>query len=456
MIRGLGEVRLSTEKLKTGTLAAFAAPSVSLSALALPLVMYLPPYYTAEVGLGLAVVGMVFMIVRLVDVATDPVVGVLSDRLRTPWGRRRPLIAISVPILLLGAWQVFFPPDGASATHLFVWMLFLSLGTTGVVMPHMAWSAELSDDYNERTRIQGWLQLGTFLGIVLVLVLPAVVEQLGGHGLELKVHAMGAFVLATLIPTLLVTVLFVKEPPRPPPPTKRMDWRQGWRAIRDNRYLRRVLSADLASNLQSGIGGALFIFFANEVYGAGAYSSVLLLVFFITALVFTPLWMHIAMRIGKHKTMIVSAIFIILVVTPQIFFPKGDLVLAFVATILYGIPSGAAMLLMKSMMADVIDADEAQVGERRSGLFFALLTLTSKFGGALAVGLAYPLLQIIGFDPAANGGAGDAARMGLIAIYVGSKIITNIALVMLMLGFDLDHAKQAELRQQITAAQDGA
>jgi len=444
---------VSAQKLKMGTLAAFAAPSVSLSALALPLVMYLPPYYATEVGLGLAAVGLVFMIVRLVDVATDPVVGVLSDELRTPWGRRRPLIALSVPVLLLGAWQVFFPPDGAGAIHLLMWMLFLSLGTTGVAMPHMAWSAELSDDYDERTRIQGWLQLGTFLGIVLVLVLPAVVEQLGGQGLGVKVHAMGAFVLATLVPTLLVTILFVKEPPMAPAFARRMDWRQGWRAIRQNRYLRLVLSADLAANLQSAIGGALFLFFATEVYGVGAYASVLLLVYFLTALLFTPLWMYLATRFGKHTSMIAAAAFITIVVTPQVFFPEGNLPLAFVATIFYGIPSGAPTLLMKSMMADVIDADEVQVGERRSGLYFALLTLTSKFGGALAVGLTYPLLQVIGYDPAASGGASDSARMGLIAIYVGSKVVTNIVLAMIMMRFDLDHTKQADLRRQITAAQ---
>ena len=71
------------------TIAAFVSPAIPLSALGLPLLVYLPPFYAEEMGLGLSLVGTVFMITRFWDVFTDPVLGIISDKVTTPLGRRR-------------------------------------------------------------------------------------------------------------------------------------------------------------------------------------------------------------------------------------------------------------------------------------------------------------------------------------------------------------------------------
>jgi hypothetical protein len=81
-------------------LLAFAIPAIPISAMGLPLVVYLPPFY-AELGLGTAVVGSLFMFARFWDVFTDPVLGILSDRFETRWGRRRHWIVLSVPIMMV-------------------------------------------------------------------------------------------------------------------------------------------------------------------------------------------------------------------------------------------------------------------------------------------------------------------------------------------------------------------
>ena len=77
----------------------YAAPAVALAAVGIPVYVHLPKFYTDVVGLGVATVGAIIAAVRIFDAVADPLAGLVSDRLRTPWGRRRPLILGSAPLL---------------------------------------------------------------------------------------------------------------------------------------------------------------------------------------------------------------------------------------------------------------------------------------------------------------------------------------------------------------------
>jgi len=101
---GSGQTQLSR-----WTLFAFSFPAVPISAMGLPLVVHLPPFYAGTLGLGLTTVGAIFMLARFWDVFTDPVLGIVSDRYETRWGRRRHWIVISVPIMLIAVVMVFMP-----------------------------------------------------------------------------------------------------------------------------------------------------------------------------------------------------------------------------------------------------------------------------------------------------------------------------------------------------------
>jgi len=128
------------------TIAAFVSPGIPLSALGLPLLVYLPPFYAEEMGLGLSLVGTIFMITRFWDVFTDPILGILSDRVTTPLGRRRHWIILSVPILMICVYKVFIPEAQITGNHLLSWMLLLYVGWTLLSISHMSWGAELSSD----------------------------------------------------------------------------------------------------------------------------------------------------------------------------------------------------------------------------------------------------------------------------------------------------------------------
>ena len=142
--------------LKRTTLFFYGLTDMPVSMALFPVLVFIPKFYTSDMGVPLALAGSIILAVRIFDVFTDPLFGFISDKTRTPWGRRRPWIAMAVPIMMLSIYQLFLPPDGAGALHMFVWMMLLSIATTIMIIPYYAWAAELSPDYNERSRITGW------------------------------------------------------------------------------------------------------------------------------------------------------------------------------------------------------------------------------------------------------------------------------------------------------------
>ena len=429
-------------------IAAFASPAFALAALGLPIVAILPPLY-AELGISLTAVGTIFMLARFFDVFTDPVFGVLGDRVRTRWGRRRPAIVAGVPILLIGSYGVFFPADPASESTLLISLLILYVGWTLLAIAHTAWASELSSDYDQRTRIMGALQLFGLLGAVSVLALPAVLDYLQPEGgMRMRSAAMGWLVLFALPVLFGIAVVSTREPALRSPVN--LPWQTAWRSIVENRALRRLLLADLLLGLQGGINGAVHFFFVIQVLKLPQAASLFLVLIFVTGLVCVPLFVWLSGRLGKHQTLCVGAIQSTIATGLFFVVPDSSFWWVFWLFVLVGVNFGAKDLLMRSIMADVIDQDRVNVGADRSALYYSMLTLTSKVGAALAVGIIYPLLDWVGFDP-----TGENAQSTLDAVRIvvaASPTLVTLAVATIMWRFPIGRAEQQALRARIEAA----
>ena len=111
-------------------LAAFASIAFPSAGMPLPLGIFLPPFYTKTLGLGLAEVGFVFMLVRAFDIITDPLMGMVGDRYDSRWGRRRHWLVIALPFMMLGVFMAFIPQGSPSIWYLGFWLVVLYAGTT--------------------------------------------------------------------------------------------------------------------------------------------------------------------------------------------------------------------------------------------------------------------------------------------------------------------------------------
>tara|TARA_R110000824_G_scaffold390760_23_gene588100 strand:+ start:13050 stop:14474 length:1425 start_codon:yes stop_codon:yes gene_type:complete len=426
--------------LSRWTLLAFALPAAPISAMGLPLVVHLPPFYAGTLGLGLTVVGAIFMMARFWDVFTDPVLGILSDRFETRWGRRRHWIVISVPIMMLSAYMIFMPQGDVNATYLIFWLFVLYVGWTLLTISHMSWGAELTSDYFQRSRVQGSREVLLILGMVFVLILPIFVIRMFPDQAEyVGVASMGWFVIILL--PIAVAVAVWRVPERASPRPEHVPFKEAVKVMVESRPLRYVLAADLISGVSGGIVASLFLFLANDAFKlTQTQSYLMLLAYFLSGVAFIPLMLWISHKVGKHKAAALSALFNAISVPFILLVPEGNVEAALTVWILCGVNMAAGPFLFRSIMADVADHDAVQTKQTRTGLFYSLLTSTSKVGAAFAIGLSYWMLDMIGFVP--KGENTQAAIDGLRMVYVWPAVIISIAVAVILWYFPLDEAQQ--------------
>ncbi|MDH3663296.1 MAG: MFS transporter, partial [Alphaproteobacteria bacterium] len=210
------------ERLSWKTLLAYGGLGLPLAALNLPLYVYLPAFYAGTLGLGLATVGLTLLLARLLDTATDPLIGELSDRLEGRFGRRRPWLVIACPLLIVATFMLFVPKPGVGVAYLLFWSTIAYLAWTMMILPFTAWGAELSANYHERSRIAGVREAIVVVGILLAAGMPVLigVDTEGAEGPVLKALAWSMSLLLPI--ALLVQLTFVRESARESVPPLRL------------------------------------------------------------------------------------------------------------------------------------------------------------------------------------------------------------------------------------------
>lgn len=436
-------------RLSPRVLASYSGVTIPMAAMGMPIAVYLPPFYSDGLGLSLVTVGTVFTLARIWDVVTDPIMGLVIDRFDSRWGRRKHWIALSIPILLFSVWAVFMPdPETVSGSYLLFWMIALYVGYTMLAIAHQSWGAELSTTYDERSRLFGWREIFIIGGMAVVLAIPALIELTGRDDQSTKVASMGWFCLILFPITVLPTLMFVPDTHRAPVST--VSWREATSLLVKNSLLWRVLAADLTSGFGTGVAAALYIFVATYVFRLPGHASLALLFYFLAAFLAMPAWLRLAYRVGKDKALKIALLYgAVVMVLLLVMAEPGNVAALWGFTLLYGIAYGAAPTLLRSMMADLTDDDELRSGQKRSGLFFALLTTTNKLGHALSIGVSFAILeQVVGFQPGTENT--PEALNGLLITYVLGTGLGLLVAYLSLIGYPLTRDKHDLIRDELT------
>lgn len=429
-----------------GLVLRYALPGFALAIPTIPAYVFLPSFYAETVGLGLAATGALMLAARIFDVATDPLVGMLSDRTAERWGRRKPWIAVGAILAGAALFMLFQPPEGAGKAYLLIGTVALYTGWTMVAIPYFAWGAELSGDYHERSRITGAREGTMLLGILFAGVLPAA-AALAGIGDAAALAGIAWLAVLIGIPTIAILLRTVPEPPRRGRPGSALTWR-GLRLVAGNRPFLRLLAAWFVNGLANGLPAVLFpLYLAHGLVVSQLERGVLIFLYFATAVAAIPLWLAASRRLGKHRVWCLAMIAACAAFVWVPLIEPGRIVPFSIVCIVTGAALGADLSLPPAMQADIVDLDTLRSGQERAGLFFALWSMATKLALACAVGIGFPALAYFGFDATEGGDA--RGLTALVVIYAIVPVVLKLVAVAMVWGHPITARRQRIVRRRL-------
>jgi GPH family glycoside/pentoside/hexuronide:cation symporter len=437
-------------RLPLSILLPFASPSFPLTALGLAVFVYLAPYLASHLGVSPTVVGVGWLIVRLLDMGVDLGLGIVMDRTRTRLGRYRLWLLISAPILMVGLYMLFMAPMKIGMVYLVGWLLVFYVGNSIAVLGHSAWGATLATNYNERSRLFGVLAAVGVLGAVAVLIVPILAKSFGFTDAQ-GVQGMGWFSI------LLVPVAIAIAAWRTP---EKITVDAGHKGFVAKDYLAllakpdlvRMALAQVALTLGPGWMSALYLFYFETARGFSQQeASILLLVYILAGVVGAPTTAWLASRISKHRTLMVTTTAYSLGLCTVAFLPKGVFIAAVPVMLWCGFMASGFDLMVRAMLADVGDEVRLEHGKERISLIYAINGLAAKIAAAFALVLTYPLIERLGFNPKEGVINTPLAIHNLELVYIIGPIVFVMLGGACVIGWRLDARKHAGIRAELEA-----
>jgi Na+/melibiose symporter-like transporter len=344
---------------------------------------------------------------------------------------------------------LFRPDADTTVTYFGIWALVFYLGYTMMNIPYIAWGAELSSDYRERSRIVTWRTVAGSFGGILFLAAPFLLPF---DTTEMNAQVLAAVAWGTLVlvpVTVAITVLGVPSaPPLVAPP--RTPILVLLRSVLGNKPFQRYLYVFILGAIQLGFYATLLLMFLDSYLGIGAKFSHIMAATAVISWLATPLWLSITNRWGKHRPWAWSLVggslglllFLFVEPGPGAFWP------ALVISCLCGALGACGAVAPPSILADIVEYDRWKSGEDRAGNYFAFHMMVVKLAVAVAGGFAFLVLDWFGFDPKET--VHDAtARLGMILAFVVVPNLLQLLSVIAIWNFPIDERAQRIVRRRL-------
>ncbi len=411
----------------------YALGSVATGAFGTVPGLMLLPFLTDQLGIAAAVAGLVVLLPKAWDVVLNPIAGRISDHSTDPRGPRRPFLlrgglGLAVCFALLFAAPAFGSRwlDGA-------WVLVLFLGCATAYaffqVPYVAMPAEMTSSYDERTRLMTWrVALLALTILVAGASAPAIRDAVGGReGYRLMGVAMALLIALGVVGAYLGTA----RAPATAVAAGSGTLRDQLRVVAKARDFRLLLTTFVLQALATGAMLAGVDYLAREVLDRPGASTILFVCFVGPALLLTPAWAALALRIGKKRGYLASSLVLASGAALAVLARSSPAWVVFAATALVGVGYAGAQVFPLAMLPDTAAADARRTGENRAGVFTGVWTAGETLGLALGPGL-FALVLAAGGYRSSTGGSAAQPDSALTAIVLGFSLLPA-ALVLLSL-----------------------
>lgn len=408
--------------LSRGTKLGYGAAELGVLAVETMARLHVLKFYTDVLGLRPAMAGAAAALAIFWDAFADLFIGLLSDRTRSRFGRRRPYLLVGGAALAVSIAWLFHPVAAVSelgkTAFLLVSFIVLNTAVSLLSVPHTALASELTFDRDERTELFGYrLFLGN-LGLLAGATLPALALAHAERGeisretaYGFASYAIAVVVLVTSAATFGATAGRDRSAPDVGAMGPRLLVRSLLDVVRDPTF-RPLLAAYLVAQIGLAINGTFALYYYEYRLRLTADQVAEVLAVFVTAWSLSiPLWVLASRRWGK-RWLAFGGITALGVATGVIYLvaPPEHLAAPMIIAVLGGALAGSIVLL-EAIVADVVDVDELRRRRKREGLYFGVWKMAAKMARGLAVAGSGTMLGLIGLVPNARQTPEVAARL---------------------------------------------
>jgi GPH family glycoside/pentoside/hexuronide:cation symporter len=429
----------ASDRLSFSTKLAYGAGDLGTAITANILVFYVLFFFTNVAGLPPGLAASVLTIGKISDAINDPIIGVMTDRTRSPLGRRYPwMLAGALPFGLF-FFLVWIVPQFSADPTTNQWLLFgyyvligilFHLAYTTVNLPYIALTPELTQDYNERTVLNSFRFAfsigGSILSVLLVIAISAVTPDDLQHRYRLIGGVCACIAVLPIFWCFFGTKhrgLRSRDATAVIPTTP---FFQQLKIAFSNRPFLYVIGIYLCSWLAVQVTASILKFFVVScLLLSDQASNVVILVVQGTALIMLFVWSNISQRLGKQAVYFMGMGLWLIAQVGLYFLKPGQVGLMYGLAVLAGLGVSTAYLIPWSLLPDVIELDELNTGQRREGIFYAFMVLLQKIGLALGLWLVGQALDWAGYV----GGAAEQSETAQWAIRMAIAPVPALCLV---------------------------
>jgi GPH family glycoside/pentoside/hexuronide:cation symporter len=389
--------------------------------------VYLLKYYTDHVALSASLAGIALMIGKLIDGVSDPVMGFVSDRTKTRWGRRRPWFLVGAAPFALSFIAMFSAVEGWSQLQLFLWLLSWNVlfwsAQTVINVPHAALAGEMVERHDERNAIMGWREAMQQLGLLVGASAPLLVlNSLQGSAVESalasgmsegaaravgfvargEAHGTMAWQFASLVFVGVLLAFFgTREPRRPRTPPRESIFGDFADTLKSPPF-RLFIVIFLFEQIVSGLSATLVLYTIRDWWGfTGRHEMLLIMAYLLSAVASIPLWVRLGRGMEKARIFAIGSFISAATLLGATLVPLYGMGLAYAGLIGAGVGMGGRSVMAMSTMPDIIDDDEWRTRTRKDGAYFGMWSLTRKLARALSIGAAGLGLSFWGYQEGA-------------------------------------------------------
>jgi len=439
---------MTNTPLSRSTLIFFAAPSIVFGMTHTASGSILAGIYAKNFDISLAALGTAMLMARVFDAITDPLIGFLSDRTKSPWGARKPWVVVGTLLTIISTYFFFIPVAEATAQYFMISYMAITLAWTICQIPTFAWQAELSSEYHERARVSTYRVISDRLGR-LAFTLTPMLPIFATPSVTLETVKAIFWLVLILAPITLFFALW-KVPIGTRVESKADDkFIDFLKTIPQNKPMLLLLLITLLGGLADGFFSSSIYFYIDVYLQKGEQFPLVLLLGQGSMLLTLPITLSLMRRFGKHIIwalgMFVLSVAALLLLMVE---PESSVISILIPIMMIYSGAAAGNVASYAILADVIDYDTLKTGQNRSGQYFAFSTILEKANMAVGGAIAFYTLSWFGF----NAQATQQTEMGdfgiKVAIAIMPCILSAIAIVVLFF-FPLTEAKYKIIQRRL-------